>query len=353
MTPSFNEELCTKLIRSETENEVMDVLKQNKLWNNPDNWHPYGNNPDNWSTVNNQQASPNNALVEILVNSCDANLMRACRCAGVDPADWKNAPKNISEARKSFFGITRSDFSEFTGTQVTELAIKNCGVTATGSRDRPSYGIFDYGEGQAPEDFTSTFLSLHGSNKKSVPFVQGKFNQGSTGVIRFCGDECFKLIVSKRCSEINDGKSDNWGFTIIRRTRPTDDSGLKTSAAEYLIIDKQVPEFAADGLFVIPDETSAYGAALPWGSYVKLFEYRLSKAQRSNLMFDLNYRLSALLVDTILPIRLFERRNFTGHTNETNLVGLRSRLQTDRGENVEDGFPIEGSFKTSLGKFDY
>lgn len=347
------EDLCNKLIRSESEADVRKVLEQHGLWDDDDCWHAYGNNPDNWSTVNNQQASPDNALVEILVNSCDANLIRACRSRGIDPSDSEAAPKSISQAKEILFGISKPDFSEFTDAQVTKLAIQNCGLVATGSRENPSYGIFDFGEGQAPQDFPKTFLSLHGGNKKSVPFVQGKFNQGSTGVILFCGEECFKFIASKRCPEIKDGKPDNWGFTIIRRKRPTVQSGLKTSAAEYLVIDGKIPEFNADGLFVVPDDKNAYGKPLPWGSYVKLYEYQLKKAQRSNITLDLAYRLSALLVDAILPIRLYESRDYRGHSPEANLNGLRHRLRTDRGENIEEGFPVDGTFKTSLGQFHY
>ena len=41
-------------------------------------------------------------------------------------------------------------------------------------------------EGQKPEDFPKTFLSLSEKNKEGIPFVQGKFNMGSTGSLRFC-----------------------------------------------------------------------------------------------------------------------------------------------------------------------
>ena len=40
------------------------------------------------------------------------------------------------------------------------------------------------GEGQTPERMPDTFLSLTKSNKLRIPFVQGKFNMGGTGRLR-------------------------------------------------------------------------------------------------------------------------------------------------------------------------
>jgi hypothetical protein len=60
--------------------------------------------------------------------------------------------------------------------------------------------LSDSGEGQTPEMMPYSFLSLpsHGSNKIKIPFVQGKFNMGSTGVLQFCGTRNLQLIVSRR-----------------------------------------------------------------------------------------------------------------------------------------------------------
>jgi hypothetical protein len=45
-------------------------------------------------------------------------------------------------------------------------------------------------EGQHPEDFKSTFLSLSEGNKRSTTFVQGKRNMDSSGVLGYCGRQC-------------------------------------------------------------------------------------------------------------------------------------------------------------------
>ena len=38
--------------------------------------------------------------------------------------------------------------------------------------------IYDDGEGQCPQDFEDTFLSLVSGNKNEIQFVQGKYNMG-------------------------------------------------------------------------------------------------------------------------------------------------------------------------------
>ena len=78
-----------------------------------------------------------------------------------------------------------------------ELA-DNILLVVTGSKQKPSYSIIDKGEGQTPEDIPNTFLSLVKENKLNVPFVQGRFGMGSTGVLPFCGDKQIQLIISKQ-----------------------------------------------------------------------------------------------------------------------------------------------------------
>ena len=70
--------LCMDLLRSETEDEVIAVLKREKLWDNRSVWRPYGDIPNNRGVVGNQQSSPVAAIVEKLVNSIDAVLIGEC-----------------------------------------------------------------------------------------------------------------------------------------------------------------------------------------------------------------------------------------------------------------------------------
>ena len=60
-----------------------------------------------------------------------------------------------------------------------------------------------------PRTSLRTFCSLvygsdEGSYKGAVPFVQGRFNMGGTGVLPFCGDDRkMQLIVSRVPSDVD------------------------------------------------------------------------------------------------------------------------------------------------------
>lgn len=346
-------ELCLQILRADSEAEVIKILQANKLWDNPKAWTDYGNNDNNWSIIGNQQGQPEAALVEKIINAGDSILMAHCRREGLNPASSKNkAPKSIKEALQRYFNLGKGHLADLTSQKRTELAQKTCGLVATGSKKRPSYAIFDFGEGQNGEDFFDTFLSLAKSNKLTVPFVQGKFNQGSTGALRFCGHHCIQLILSKRDPEIP-GADGKWSFTVTRRVEPDAESGRRSSVIRCLSPGGKVISFSAASLPILPTKTEAFGRDMSYGTYVKLYEYNVAPGLATNVVFDMNYRLSALLVEPILPVRLYERRSYAGHTLEATLNGLELRLEEDGEQNLEHGFPVGGTLNTRAGNFKY
>ncbi len=75
-----NKELCVNLAKAETEKEVVDLLKQAGHWNDPKSWSFYGGDESNYSDIGNQQTKPECALVEKLINSVNASLIKiSCR----------------------------------------------------------------------------------------------------------------------------------------------------------------------------------------------------------------------------------------------------------------------------------
>ena len=68
-------------------------------------WKPYGGILNNAGTFENQQSSPENALVEKLTNSIDAILMKECMLRGIQPKDKADlrVPQTINAATKMFF----------------------------------------------------------------------------------------------------------------------------------------------------------------------------------------------------------------------------------------------------------
>ena len=60
--------LCIDLAKSDSENEIIELLKKANYWDNPKVWSDYGSNENNFATIGNQQSSPDAAIVEKLIN---------------------------------------------------------------------------------------------------------------------------------------------------------------------------------------------------------------------------------------------------------------------------------------------
>jgi hypothetical protein len=243
-----NYKLCDLLLKAEDEASVDDILKGVGYFNDdPTIWLPFGGVEMNFAQINNQAADPTPALVEKLINSIDAVLMAACYEARIDPRGEK-APRTMAEAVEKFFNVKDGRLENLMPKERTELADK-IHFIATGSKTSPSYLVVDKGEGQTPASFENTFLSLNRRNKDDIPFVQGRFNCGGTGVLQFCGQQNYQLIVSRRnqsCpTETGDPTADLWGFTLVRRLRPA--SGRKSSMYVYLAPGGKILTFATPG----------------------------------------------------------------------------------------------------------
>jgi len=335
-----NKNLCLSLAYCETEKDVIKLLKNEGYWDNTDEWRFYGDNENNFATIGNQQSKSEAAIVEKIINSVDAVLMSECLKKGINP-ESPSAPKSIVKALELFFNIDNGKLSNITSTERKQLA-ENISLVATGKKTNPCYSIIDKGEGQTPNNMPDTLLSIGKSNKLRIPFVQGKFNMGGTGVFQFCGKHNLQLIISKRNPEIVqyekvDDSSSLWGFTIVRREDPK--HGVRSSCYRYLAPKGKVLTFITDSLLLLPGEyPKAYDKALNWGTFIKLYEYQMI-GLRTNILFDLYNRLSLLMPSIALPIRFYERRKgYSGHSLETTLAGLSVRLDEDKTENLEKGF---------------
>lgn len=304
---------------------------------------------NNFSVIGNQQSLPESAIVEKVINSVDAMLTRECLRRGIDPEGYE-APTNIAKALQKFFKISQGSLWNISAPSRKRLAENICFV-ATGKKNKPCYSIIDMGEGQTPLKMPDTFLSLSKSNKLRIPFVQGKFNMGGTGVFQFTGHHNLQLIISKRDPEIarseNDPTKDYWGFTIVRREDPKE--GRRSSTFTYLTINGKIPMFEAEDLPLLPGAyPKAYYRPLKWGTFVKLFEYQMPGGLKTNILFDLYNRVCLLLPNIALPVRFFERRKgYRGHTLETTMSGLLVRLYEDRRSNLEQGFPNSSTISVS------
>ena len=344
-----NKQLALALVHCESESEIIALLETEGLWNNSARWRAFGDNDNNWSTIGNQQSDADAALVEKIVNSVDALLMKECMIRGIDTTS-PQAPRSIAESLETFFGITGGKLQNLTEKERTGLAQNNIVLAATGTdKADPNIVIADRGEGQSPKRMPDTILSINKSNKLKVPFVQGKFNMGGTGALCFCGEHNFQLVISRRCPDIpaNGDLSHNlWGFTIVRRERPSKENGLRSSKFTYLTDDnKDILSFVADdGIEIIPTSKGTYDV-MNYGMYCKMYEYKMPAGLRSNINMRLYSRLSMLLPNLAYPVYLDEcRGKYKAHTMHRTLSGLNVRLsdQLSAGEasNIEERIPV-------------
>ncbi|HLG87161.1 MAG TPA: hypothetical protein VKZ79_08180 [Alphaproteobacteria bacterium] len=326
--------LFDSLLKADSESEVVGILKSAGYWDDPTVWRFYGDQPENWATVGNQQSRAEQALIEKAMNSIDTKLIAAARIRGI-PIEGPQAPRSIFEARDLLFG------EELTNIEKLSSSIT---IAATGKKTRPSITIADDGEGQTPAGMPGTILSLHKGNKNAIPFVQGKFNMGGTGVLEFCGvDHNVELVITKRNPKLlpNDAPlhDKHWSFTIIRREDPGPASP-RASRFTYLAPgtadakgNRALLSFAAPTLPIFPEKNRPYAREAEWGTLFKLYEYAIRATTNMMLEGGLMGRMRILLPEPALPIRFHECRDYAGDPKrsfDTPMAGLIYTLEQDR-----------------------
>jgi hypothetical protein len=336
------EELFTDLLKAEREEDVTDALTVFGLEKFSDsNWLPYGGIENNYGIIGAQQADAIGALVEKVVNSIDAILMRECFARNLDPRS-NLVPRSMSEAAEQFLSVPEGNLAKWSAAQRTELAERNISIVVTGqkpSEGNPCVIVVDTGEGQKPEDFKDTLVSLLRSNKTSVPFVQGKFNMGSTGSLTYCSpNKNYQLIASRRNAAIPGIKNPKWGFTVVRKRPPLKNE--KNERYEYLAPKGKICELDLDEILIYPDdESTPYKRPTKHGTIVKLFEYDLPGSTKTMATVDFYRALSSKLWTVVVPMRIHETRGYKGHTLESTFSGMNIRLEDDKGDVLEEGFP--------------
>ncbi|WP_429910807.1 hypothetical protein [Glycocaulis sp.] len=299
--------ICLALLATESEAGVDKILAEFLEFQDSNNWKPLDGRETNFNVTSNQASDGGKALTELMTNMVDAVLMKHAYLKGVEPKGAA-APKTMYQAvdqlvQKMHGGkLVNLDSAD---PWLKEFAQNNLAIGITGARSKteglPCYTFADNGEGQSPDDFETTFLSLSAGNKKSIPFVQGKFNMGSSGVLGYCGRRWYKLIVSRRYD-----KNGPWGWTIMRRRPGTGDD---LPIAEYFVgPDGNIPRFEAEELYPFHTvEQKRYDRMhLNSGTIIKLFDYQVG----SRFMSFRGSReaLNENLVETILPFRILDLR---------------------------------------------
>ncbi len=298
--------LALELLYAESEATVEEIIRRTPEMSDGKNWRLLDGRDTNFNITSNQASDGGKALTELMTNMVDAVLMKHALAKGIDPKG-PNAPLSMYDAVDKLIKpmqggklINLDEKDPF----LADFALKNLviGVTGGGKTRRsglPCYTFADNGEGQPPERFPDTFLSLSKGNKKDIRFVQGKYNMGSSGVLGYCGLRGFKLIVSRRY----DRKSP-WGFTLLRM-RPG--GGMPT--AEYFVLPSgSIPSFETDVIYPFKkgDGKTYDKIMLTGGTVIKLYDYHVGK--RFSGFRGSREALNENLVETILPFRILDFR---------------------------------------------
>jgi hypothetical protein len=344
-----DKDLLLELVECEYADDAAGVLFKRGLFDEgrANRWVPVGKMRNNQSVVQAQMSSPAGALVEKFTNGLDAILLRHCKADGQDPRGAA-APDTMGKAVQRWFG----DLNERTQAEIRAIAEENLVLYATGAKQRPCISIYDAGEGQLAENFPSTFCSLvfgsdAGSYKGAVPFVQGRFNMGGTGVLPFCGeDRMMQLIVSRVPSDVENAPHE-WAFTMFCYF-----PSQQSPEWRYLVgTDGKVMTAGAEPLGLVPKTGAKSGEvcaprerAVQHGTLIKMYDYQ---APRSNVCGELFKKLEEYLLRPMLPLRIVECRP----EYKANVMGVtvwdRFTTWAERGK-LEDGFGEGASIQIKL-----
>ena len=329
----YNRQLFDKIFQSEDENEVIDILKKEGIWDFSDkNWMLLGGDKgvNNQSTVQGQTGSSTGALVEKLTNSMDALLTLQCKLGGIDPKS-KDAPSSIEDATYKFYNIAKGELPQLFKNKKLKPLADNINIFATGALrgKSPCVVIADKGEGQEYSQFSSTLLSINERNKSDIPFVQGKFNAGATATIRFSGEKEMNLIVSRKHPQLvstKNSKDNEWTFTIIRRWNSEErNDGLAGQRTYYLAPEGDLMTIGEDPISVLPsNDCVPYKRELEYGTAIKLYNYE--GFQQTYFHEEVRAEIEHFLPRFPLPGRIIDTRN-RGKSAYNNIVGIWNRNQ--------------------------
>ncbi len=320
------------LLKAQREDDVTKILEDDFF--KQGQWLALGDLSKNYGLILAQHSDPVGALSEKITNARDAILLKACAREKIDP-QGKNAPQNMTEAFEMFFGGPRQierDWKKLEAERVIKIVAD--GEWVSGEGLPYNLLVVDRGCGQRPEDFHNTFCALLSdkSEKNKVPFLQGRYHMGGSGVLRYCGEKGYELIISK--SAIKKG---DWGWTLIRKNR-------EERRYEYFVLKNgQVPSFVMDNIEV-PDAKGKdiTTSSITDGTVIKLYAYKTRRASAITSE-GLKYDLDMFMYNANLPVVLIDARVSLGaKIRDISTAGIGDQMLRNESvrELLEDNMPI-------------
>ena len=331
MNECIRKEHFISLLKSKTKSDIEDILSKLKIADSklkPLNcdfkWKEIGDSLSNAANIETTSSSIA-CIIERITNAFDANI----ELEKIKDNESIILPQSPRRAVEKWFKIPAGDMGKYGNEMSNEERVKLSSLTKvefydSGDEQKPTIIIKDFGIGQHPSDFKSTFLKLGSSNKISSPHLHGTYGHGGSSTYRFCD---YSIIVSRLNKESLNGKEDIIGWTIIRKDNSMevysekDDKVVqikKPPIYQYLCLQSgEVP-------YIKPDDERFF---FKEGSWVIHIGYSAKDWQ--NLSRGLGFRLFRnYLFDPVLPFRLEDLRQGRDSFNR-NMFGSRSTLMNN------------------------
>jgi hypothetical protein len=311
----LSEDLLDELRSLKTAEQVEDFIEQHEQQLE---WKFLGGRSNNENVVH-IVADPANALTERVTNAIDACLERGVHENNIEDA---SSPR---EAVEGLFGLSKAGYNDMSQSWVTSVADANIKVSIeeNGKTNRPVIEFRDWGIGQSPDDFESTFLSLNEDSKVTKPYLIGKYGQGGASTFRYCP---YAIIISRHC----DGG--NIGWSIVRYNPRTEgEDEYTTGVYEYCSLPSgEVPT-------ILESEVDNFE-----GSVVRLVEYDAANFNNSlspgrGNLYTVFHRT---MFGSLFPFMLEDRRvdRFTGYDGPRRRSVVGGRYRLDKPSKYVDSF---------------
>ena len=316
-TESEARDLAIRALLADRPAEITAIIEQIESQYDV-SWRPLGDIPNNHGTVELQADSPTACLVELIYNEFDAELMKAFLQKAPTGAEYDDYP-TVKDALKQL-------------DPDADIELLLDGSETQKGDDIWSPIIRGTGIGQTKDNAFDTFLGLNspGKAKKKIPFVQGQFGMGATGVLKHSGNEFEGIPAYKFIASASVEKPGEWWWTIIRFN---DEEGQY----EHFLIDGNLPVFTGEfggelmDSFLDDYEKSSTNFTQfdpqEYGSFVKVYDYQMDTA-RGQISASEGFvrKLERYLVEPPFPLRITELRYSKMKAPQTTTQGFLAEL---------------------------
>jgi hypothetical protein len=286
-------------------------------------WKPVGDNENNLAIIN-LGSDPAAGVIERITNAFDAIL----------ELEWneRGEPSHLMSPRtavEQWFGIRDGRLANVDDLDDPDIVALSKRVVASihdsERPDRPTIQIRDFGIGIAAEDFTGSILSLNKSRKLRKLFLAGAFGQGGSTALAYSP---YTMILSRARS----GRGQGPGRP---RVNPVAATIVRFNSGDARIDKHGVYEYMIDHAtgqpltFVVPERDFGHGTLVRHVS-MEISKYKSVITSPTGSLWFLAHNY---LFDPVLPFRIEEHRNNSGH-GAARSVGGNNRLLS-RSRNTE------------------